>query len=158
MRYSIPVSNIADRFNTQYLPLMKIKLAPSTSALINRLSDETKAVFQKVMHSAATGHFMSFEYTDSKGKTSRKVYRFGGDISAKLQRDKDAVVKEFVKNNPGVPFAVKMDSKGNWVTQAKKSGLRDGIMEYNSAIYVRGTDVKSRNHRTLKIENMRLVK
>ena len=137
---------------------MKIKLASSTSALVKRLSDETKAVFQKVMHSAVTGHFMSFEYTDSRGKTNKKLYRFGGNISAKLQRDKDASVAEFVKNNPGMPYTVKTDSKGNWVTQAKKSGLRDGVMEYIGNIYVRGTDVKSRAHRTLKIENMRLVK
>ena len=124
------------------------------ASILGMLSPNATAVLEKVLDKAKTGHFMSFTYTDSKGKTSKKIYRFGGDIGAKLQRDKAASVAEFVKNNPGIPYTVKTDSKGNWVTQSRKMGIRDGIMEYTGKIYVRGTDVKSRNHRTLCLSNM----
>ena len=124
------------------------------ASVIAMLSPNASAVLTKVLEKAQSGEFMSFTYTDSKGKTSKKIYRFGGDIGAKLQRDKNASVAEFVKNNPGIPYTVKTDSKGNWVTQARKMGIRDGVMEYTGKIYVRGTDVKSRNHRTLCLTNM----
>lgn len=124
------------------------------ASIVSQLSDSALTVLNKVLEKAKTGHFMSFTYTDSKGKTSKKIYRFGGNIAAKLERDRKASVAEFVAANPGVPYTVKTDSKGNWVTQAKKMGIRDGIMEYTGKIYVRGTDVKSRNHRTLCLSNM----
>jgi hypothetical protein len=121
---------------------------------ISSLSDKAKSVLDKVLDKAKSGHFMSFTYTDSKGNTSKKIYRFGGNIGAKLERDRQASVAEFIAKNPGVPYTVRTDSKGNWVTQAKKMGIREGILEYTGKVYVRGTDVKSRNHRTLCLSNM----
>lgn len=122
-------------------------IASSTSTLINSLSSAAQAVLDKVMECAANGHFMEFNYTDAKGKTSRKVYRFGGDIGAKMERDWD-------KANPG---EVKPESKGNWISNgAEKSGIRQGVMEYNSKVYVRGTDVKSGIHKCLILANMSL--
>ena len=128
------------------------------NAIISHIAPIALPVLEKIIHAAKTGHFISFTYTDSKGKTSKKTYRFGGNIAAKFARDKQEMVREFVQQNPGVPFVVKgtEDMKDNWVKQAKKTGIREGILLFNNQVYVRGTDVKSRKSRTLKLASISL--
>ncbi len=135
---------------------MKHSIAPSTSALVSAMNETAKSVLQAVMHHSVTGKFLAFNYTDSKGRVSRKVYRFGGDVAKKMEKERAASVAAFVAANPGVAYTVKTDSKGNWVTAAKKSGVRQGVMEYSGKVYVRGTCTKSREIRTLSLGNITL--
>lgn len=142
--------------NTKTDPALCL-IAPAVGAILRKQSDETRKVFAKAVNASRTGRFFAFTYTNGKGETSRKVYRLGGDIGAKMERDRKAALAKFQAENPGVPVMIKPGSgKTNWIDQAAKTGVRGSVLCYNGNIYIRGTDTKSKEHRTIKLSGIKL--
>lgn len=80
----------------------------------------------KILSAAKKNEFVSFTYTKETGEKSQRTVRFGGSIAKRMEKQ-------------GTPI----NGRGNWASGYGK-GLRSMIIERNSQIYVRGTDLTGR--------------
>lgn len=118
--------------------------------IVSVLSDKAKKALELIQSRAATtGGFVTFEYKDSKGETVKYQVRFGADYAKQMEKEKS-----------DSPNTIK---KKNWVSDAEKCGVKNGVLFYNNSVYVMGTKVKrnkkaedigKRAIRTMKIEQI----
>lgn len=116
--------------------------------IVSMLSDKAKKALELIQSRAATtGGFVTFEYVDSKGDKVKYQVRFGADYAKQMEKENAA--------NP--------NKKPNWVSNAEKCGVKNGVVFYNDTVYVMGTKVKrnkkaedigKRAIRTMKIEQI----
>lgn len=119
-----------------------------SNKVIGMLSDKAKKALELIqIRAATTGGFVTFEYVDSKGDNVKYQVRFGADYKKQMEADAAA--------NP--------NKKPNWVSNAEKSGVKNGVLFYNNNVYIMGTKVKrnksaddkeKRAIRTMKIEQI----